>query len=257
MLLAALPPRAKGCLRQLPRLLLPPAAVKQHPGEQEGEPGPSTKPRGERVHGAPGAARTYRGYFAVHGPGSGLGWAQSCGTAMPAARCRAEPARRGRGRRCLASGLVRQCQRQEQTCRTCRPAPAPPVSQLLQAQPAKHLPCAAGLGMRGRARGARGICEQGRPGPREQQHAGIPCCSSGCLPTQAPLPPLCAPHSRTHSSPAQPSTEEGMHSHGQPQGSLSGVTQKSGVPCSKGKKMLFPPNFSGGLFIPLLTELLC
>lgn len=100
-------------------------------------------------------------------------------------------------------------------------------------------------------------CEQGRPGPREQQHAGIPCCSSGCLPTQAPLPPLCAPHSRTHSSPAQPSTEEGMHSHAQPQGSLSGVTQKSGVPCSKGKKMLFPPNFSGGLFIPLLTELLC
>lgn len=55
---------------------------------------------------------------------------------------RAKSGPRGRGRMCLASGLVRQCQRRarRETSPTCRPAPPPPVSQLLQAQHAKHLP---------------------------------------------------------------------------------------------------------------------
>lgn len=93
---------------------------------------------------AGGAAHALPERFSRPSAAAGLGWDHSSGTAILrcAARCRTKSGPRGRGRICLASGLVRQCQRRvrRETSPTCRPALPLPVSQLLQAQRAKHLP---------------------------------------------------------------------------------------------------------------------
>lgn len=180
-------PSPSGCCEETPRRAGGrDRSLHQTPrGARPSSPGAPRAPK-------PGAARTYRGGFAVHGPGSGLGWAQSSGTAMPAARCRAEPAPRGRGRRCLASGLVRQCR--EQTSRTCRPAPAPPVSQLLQAQPAKHLPCAGRP--RDAGQGQRGL---GNPGAGETWPQGTAASRGSPLLSWLPKPPFLPSVPTTHS----------------------------------------------------------
>lgn len=45
-----------------------------------------------------------------------------------------------------------------------------------------------------------------------------------------------------------------MHSLAQPQENLSGVTQKSRIPCYQGNEMPFPSSFFSGLFTPQLME---
>lgn len=93
---------------------------------------------------AGGPAHALPERFSRPSAAAGLGWDHSSGTAILrcAARCRTKSGPQGRGRICLASGLVRQCQRQvrRETSPTCRPALPLPVSQLLQAQRAKYLP---------------------------------------------------------------------------------------------------------------------
>lgn len=115
----------------------------------------------------------------------------------------------------------------------------------------KHLPCSSPrMGTQPAELWESGA---GRSGRREQQHPGFLLLS--WLPAH-PSPPSCplSSHSLSHSSPAQPSTEKGMHSRAQPQESLAGVTQESRIPISKGNEMLFSSSFSRGLFISLLME---
>lgn len=196
MPLTALPPRAKGCRRQqLLRLLLPPAAVKEHPGEQEGETGPSTKPRGEHVHRAPEhPAPPSREPPALTGEvlpsmGRDQGWA---GLRAPARSCQQRGAEqsqlRGAGGAWRAGSYVS--------------AGSKPVGPAARLQRRRFPNCSrrslqnicpvpAGPGMRGRGSGALGIREQVRPGPRAQQHPGVPRCSPGC--PSPPSSPLCPP----------------------------------------------------------------
>lgn len=124
--------------------------------------------------------------------GRGRGWAGLRAAARPCQRRGAERGQlRGRARSCLA--LARQCQRRQQTRPTC-PAPAPPVSQ--RCGRSSDTCALRPAGMRGRA--------GGDTRPQERQHPAVPRCSPGCLPTRAPLPPLCAPTAILPSREAQP-----------------------------------------------------
>lgn len=223
-------PPSQGCprlrlLRQLRRLLLPPAAVRST-RRAGAERGPSPRARGERGRGARGS-RTYRGGFAVHGPGSGLGWAQSRGSAMPAARCRAGPARLGPAREVFGERARTSVPAAQQTCRTC-PAPAPPVSQEL------HNTCAVPAGQgalrAGQSRPQGTAASRGSPGSPE--------------PPSTPLcPPLTHPPAALLPGPAQGRGCTAVPS----QENLAAVSHKSGIPCPRGNERLFPSGSSRGL----------
>lgn len=162
--------------------------------------------------------------------GRARGWAGLRAAARPCQQRGAEQGQLGWGRpgRCLASGLVRQCQQRSKPV-----GPARPRRRRFPKSSTTPALC----------RPARGPCERGRAGPREQRRPGAP------LAHPNPLPPLCAPHSLTHPPAALlPGPAQGRGCTAVPsQENLAAVSHKSGIPCPRGNERLFPSGSSRGL----------